>query len=928
MLKWNVGAKIGAGYLLALFFVLAIGIVSLKSTSMLSETAQWKTHTHQVLGSLKHLISAMQDAETGQRGYLITGEVHYLEPYYSAKQGIDADFKALAALTQDNPEQQQRLIQLDPLIHGVDGKFAELEETIRVRAAQGFEAARAIVLSGKGKDVMDEIRRRIKMMEEAELRLLQIRSMEAEQTVSSSRMVIIISTFLAFASLIVIGVFTTRNIAYPLMDISALAKRIGLGDFSVKVEVEERKDEVGILAKTFNSMVASLELNTLELHNALFEAKGASEVKSEFLANMSHEIRTPMNGILGMLKLLQHTELSRRQADYANKAEDATLALLAIINDILDFSKIEAGKMSIEYSAFVFDDLMRDLSVMLSVNLSEKKVEILYVLDPVMSDSLMGDSLRLRQVLLNLAGNAIKFTDRGEVVVSTRVIRQSEGMQRIEFSVADTGAGIPADQLESIFSDFSQAESSISRRFGGTGLGLAICKELVELMGGELAVDSVIGQGSRFFFTLDVDTGPVITDEVVHEFKRVLIVDDNVLVLDVLREMVESNGWQADCVTSGEQALELLEQVDTCSYQVVLMDWMMPGIDGIEAVRRIRKLTQGDSATPVVIMVSAHGREVLAEDLSDDSDLLDGYLVKPITASMLRDSVAEALAVDDHLHDVKVIVKGSRRLEGLRILLVEDNELNQQVALELLGANGAQMTLAAGGVEGVALALSALMPFDAILMDLQMPDIDGFEATRQIRRSIRMQSIPIIAMTANAMQSDVDACLEIGMVDHVGKPFVLEALLNTILRHTGSDEINKTVLVADSDFKCESGQLLSEAVLDYELAISRIDGNRELYQKLASVFRRDSQIYFEAFKQSVQQGDVSAASISLHSLKGSAGTMGAMYLYQLAAGMEDELNNMEVVAGEENTSVAWVGDIERSLADAVAALDVDFPEAE
>ena len=919
MLKWNVGVKIAAGYIIALIFILIIGIFSWLGTDKLSTTAHWKTHTFQVLGALKHLSSAIKDAETGQRGYLITGEIHYLEPYHSAKQSIDADLAALVKLTQDNPIQQQHLQQLDPLIHGVDGKFAELERTIGIRSAQGFDAARLIVMSDKGKEVMDEIRRKIRMMEQVELDLLEVRSRQAEQAVREVDGVIILSTVIAFILFIVIGVITTRNIATPLAVITVFAERIGLGDFSGKIQLDERNDEVGTLAKAFSLMATSLQVTSVELNDALAHAKASNRTKSEFLANMSHEIRTPMNGILGMLKLLQHTELNKRQADYANKAQEATLSLLAIINDILDFSKIEAGKMSIEHTQFVFDDLMRDLSVLLSVNLSEKDVEILYVLDPKMSENFIGDSLRLRQVLLNLAGNAIKFTDQGEVVISTKVIRQSEGMQKIEFSVSDTGAGIPEDQLESIFSGFSQAESSTSRRFGGTGLGLAIGKELVELMGGHLAVDSALGHGSRFFFTLEFAIDSVVVDEAVPQFKRVLIVDDNVLMLDVLRAMAESNGWQADCVTSGEQALELMQQVDTPSYEVILMDWLMPGLDGMETVRRIRKLTHDDNATPVVIMVTAHGREMLAGSSADDGDLLDGYLVKPITASMLRDSVAEALSAEGHLHTAEVILKGSRRLEGLRILLVEDNELNQQVALELLEANGAQMTLASGGIEGKPLALSAQVPFDAILMDLQMPDIDGYEATRQIRQSIRMQSVPIIAMTANAMQTDKDACLAAGMVDHVGKPFELEELLNTILRHARSGEAEQPVLAADSSLQ------VSDAVLDYELAISRINGSRKLYQRLATVFRRDSWVHIEGFRQGVQQGEMAEAGFCLHTLKGSSSTMGAMRLYRLVVTLEQELGGMAVVA--EHTYTAWVGDLENSLTDVIAALDVDFPDA-
>jgi len=927
-MNWNVGSKIGAGYLGALAFVLIIGAISFQSTGKLSASAEWKSHTYQVLGALTHLMSGMQDAETGQRGYLITGEVHYLEPYYSAKKSIDSAFKTLVILTLDNHQQQERLKQLQPLIHGPDGKFAELEQTISTYTNEGFEAAQKIVLSDKGKKIMDEIRRQVAAMEETEFELLKLRTQETEQAVANATFAILLSTFLAFTSLIIIGFFTTRNIALPLKAIASVSKRVGSGDFTAKVVMKERADEVGILAHTINGMTASLETSILELNVAVMQARAASDIKSEFLANMSHEIRTPMNGILGMLKLLQHTELSGRQLDYTAKAQSATLSLLTIINDILDFSKIEAGKMTIEQSSFEFDELMRDLSIILSANLSEKNIEVVYALDPLMPVNLIGDSLRLRQVLLNLAGNAIKFTDRGEVVVASHILRQKENIQQIEFSVTDSGTGIAADQLESIFSGFSQAETSTSRRFGGTGLGLAICKELVELMGGELKVESIVGRGSRFFFTLEMKTDTSLEKVEANvepraeqlEIKRILIVDDNALVRDVLKSMVESNGWQSDSVSSGEKALALLTQADAPTYQVVLMDWLMSGISGVETAKRIRQLTSQDSSTPVVIMVTAHGREMLEEKSQDDRDLLDGFLVKPITASMLRDSIKEALSHDDKTHVREAMLTGSRSLQGLRLLVVEDNLLNQQVAKELLQASGAEVTLASGGIEGKMLALAAVIPFDAILMDLQMPDIDGLEATRQIRELEYVQSVPIIAMTANAMQSDKESCLAAGMVDHISKPIDLESMIETILRHTHSAFSQ----VSEPDMEPQNET--SELVLDDELAIKRIGNQRNLYIKLAGIFCVDAKVQLEHFRQGVQQADLSLTSISLHTLKGLAGTMGAMQLLKLTTEIEVDLMNLELSAINDETSHGWIQDIEKFLDEVLCVLEQRYPQ--
>ena len=632
----------------------------------------------------------------------------------------------------------------------------------------------------------------------------------------------------------------------------------------------------------------------IELVRARVAAESASRAKSDFLANMSHEIRTPMSGALGMLNLLLRTELTPRQHDYAAKARTAAQALLAVINDVLDFSKVEAGKLELDPQRFELSEFMRELAVILSANVGSKEVEVLFRVDPRLPPALVGDATRLRQVLLNLAGNALKFTEQGEVVLAVTLVAQEAAGAgrhlRIRFEVTDSGIGIPADKLEHIFTGFSQAEQSTSRRYGGTGLGLAISRKLVALMGGELAVDSVLGEGSRFHFELRLPEAPVEPpDERARACAsrpglKVLIVDDNPMAREVLQGIGESLGWVCDVAASGEQALELVHraaQAGQPRYELILMDWRMPGLDGWETSRRIRDSHESDA--PLIIMVTAYGRELLADRSEQEIASLGGYLVKPVTASALVDVVGEVISPVARQPRAE---GGGQRLAGMRLLVVEDNGFNQQVAQELLEAEGAVVTLAGGGVEGAQLAGVTEPPFDAILMDLQMPDIDGFEATRRILK--RRPRSRVIAMTANAMQTDRQACLAAGMLDHVAKPVDLDQLIVCLRRHAGAPPNllperfrppEPPAVVADT--------ARSMVLLDRDAALQRLGGRQPLYDRLIAAFVQDGPDQMQVLRQALQQGVAPDVQRALHTLRGLAGTVGAVAL--AAAAGEQEL---------------------------------------
>ena len=669
-----------------------------------------------------------------------------------------------------------------------------------------------------------------------------------------------------------------------------------------------------------------------EFIRATEAAQEASRSKSQFLANMSHEIRTPMNAILGMLALLRKTELTARQADYAGKTEGAARSLLGLLNDILDFSKVEAGKMTLDPHPFRPDQLLRDLAVILSANTAGKQIEVLFDIDPLLPPLLVGDAMRLQQVLINLGGNAVKFTAEGEVVISVAVVAQAAGAVTLEVAVQDSGIGIAPENQQRIFSGFSQAEASTTRRFGGTGLGLAICQRLVGLMGGELLLDSAVGRGSRFHFRIElgltdapagVELAPPRERQPVA--LRVLMVDDNPLARELMGRMATSLGWQVTLADSGEAALAALHK--GAAFDAAFIDWQMPGLDGWETCEQIR--AQGRAgATPLLIMATAHGRDKLAQRSQEEQALMDGFLVKPVTASMLYDAVVDARSDPDALRAVGAgSAPAVRRLAGLRLLVVEDNVNNQQVARELLEDEGAEVQIADNGLLAVEAVGAAEPPFDVVLMDLQMPVMDGYTATTRIRQDLQMPSLPIVAMTANAMASDREACLAAGMNDHVGKPFDLDHLVAVLLRLSGRAAVPAGARPGID--AAPAAQALPAAVraaaaaagVDIERAMARLGGKLKVYGRTLRSFTTELQRLPQQLRSQLQGGDDAALGRELHTLKGVAATVGVTTLAGLAGEAEAQLAR-GAASAEQAACVARVGAaIEAAVAPLAALCD-------
>jgi two-component system sensor histidine kinase/response regulator len=676
-----------------------------------------------------------------------------------------------------------------------------------------------------------------------------------------------------------------------------------------------------------------------DLRRAKDVAEEATRMKSDFLANMSHEMRTPMNAIIGMAHLALRTQLDARQHDYVTKIQRAGQHLLGVINDILDFSKIESGRMTIESVEFELEKVIASVTDFIAEKAAAKHLELLVDVDARLPNDLRGDALRLGQVLINYASNAIKFTEQGSIVIRVRQMESGEHDLLLRFEVEDTGIGLTQDQIGKLFQSFSQADTSTTRKYGGTGLGLAISKRLAELMGGDVGVESDPGRGSIFFFTARLgrcESKPrTYLPEPDLRGRRLLVVDDNVLAVHTLAEMLRSMTFRVDEATSGEEALAAVSHADRSSepFAIVFLDWRMPGLDGIETARQLDAMPLG--TRPRRVLVTAYGREDVFREV--DSAGFDGVLVKPVSPSLLFDAAIRALGSDSgpSTRDADVMPArhtGARdlvRLQGARVLVVEDNELNQQVALELLGAAGMQVELAENGAEGVQRAQEG--SYDLVLMDLQMPVMDGLEAARRIRAMVGRERLPILAMTANAMAGDRERSLAVGMNDHITKPIDPDELFNVLLRWLPDPAVcsaapagpatSTTHTVAAAEFVGESQWLYEIPDLDVADGLRRLLGRREAYVGLLRRFAGSQAHAFAEIRAALADGRRADAERAAHTLKGVAGSIGARQLHRKTAEVDAALRR-------DATSIeldALMGPAEQSLQALVAALVAALP---
>ncbi|WP_018605796.1 hybrid sensor histidine kinase/response regulator [Uliginosibacterium gangwonense] len=719
-----------------------------------------------------------------------------------------------------------------------------------------------------------------------------------------------------------------RHVAAPIRRISD-----GFRDFQANrldptahLEIPHQLDEISELVRWFNNFLDTMAARRRaedELRKAIEVADLANHAKSEFLANMSHEIRTPMNAIIGMTQLALDSQDPDELKNYIGKANHSAELLLGILNDILDFSKIEAGKLTIERVELSITEALSSLIDVFSSALQAKELDLVFFIDPNIPDSILGDPLRLRQILQNLISNAIKFTERGQITVRVQKLKDSEQETLLRFTVEDTGIGISPEQVSRLFQSFSQADMSTTRKYGGTGLGLAICKQLALLMGGGMGVNSSLGEGSSFWFTARFGHFASASEKAqladIPPDQHILLIDDNERVRESFLAICQpfaSLGWHAEAMTYSNEVHDRLLQ-EPANWTAILLDYRMPGLNGLEITRILTKDPRFEKL-PIILMAMRDELLGMARELHEMG--IERTLEKPLLTTRLLDALQPNTAIRhrEPVRSGKSLTPPPENLKDMRILVVEDNIINQELVCKFLSRAGMVFEIANHGVEAIE-TLSLKQDFEVVLMDCQMPVMDGYEATRNIRKELQLLDLPIIAMTANALTGDRELVLQAGMNDYITKPIDAQVLYHTLSKYAKQGNApNEIQTPADP---VHSPQIEdTEEILDPDSALDAIGGDMDLYRKITTMFLQSELDFPERFKTALNGADITSAIRHAHSLKGVAGTLGAKRLQHSAAALEQSSKT----SNKEKT-LALYAQVEADLTATATAITERFP---